>query len=298
MNNFYWPVYKHLENELLELTYQIHFDDRQLSVYSTKLVDLLLRTSIEVESIAKELYLKNNGELIKDRDLYFDTDCMKHINNLWNICEKEVSIIALNTFFTDINKTFKPLKNTCKRGKSKWIRAYQDVKHDRSKKLEKATLKNCILALGSLYILNLYLLDNNYIKNLTLDNFGSHFFSPKQKYVSFEMPSGKYVNNYDDCIFLQVYSNSIYNEALKQCVKEGEIMAKAMLESKEYKQFLIENPTYSFENKNIVGICLDIGGIEYARKIRKCCPPLVSNIIKSPTHIVLNKNQQIYTKEF
>ena len=60
--NMYWPVYKHLEKETLELAHYIHFDDRQLGVYSFYIADLLVRCAIEIEAISKEMYWQNGGE--------------------------------------------------------------------------------------------------------------------------------------------------------------------------------------------------------------------------------------------
>ena len=42
--NTFWPVYKNLETEFLKITYYIHIDNEQLSVYSSKIAELLLRT--------------------------------------------------------------------------------------------------------------------------------------------------------------------------------------------------------------------------------------------------------------
>ena len=59
--NLYWSVYKNLEKEFLELTNFIHFSDDQLKVYSMHIADLIVRCSIEIESISKELYFELGG---------------------------------------------------------------------------------------------------------------------------------------------------------------------------------------------------------------------------------------------
>ena len=61
MNQFFWNSYRRLEKEVLTLSEDIHFDDAQVSVYSSKIGDLLVRTAIEVESLAKVLYFDNGG---------------------------------------------------------------------------------------------------------------------------------------------------------------------------------------------------------------------------------------------
>lgn len=77
MVNLYWPAYKRLENELISMTSDIRFDDDQMGVYSDKFMEILIRTSIEIEAISKELYLNNGGEKIEpESDMFFDTVCL------------------------------------------------------------------------------------------------------------------------------------------------------------------------------------------------------------------------------
>ena len=76
-NNLYWNVYKSLERELLSLAEIIHIDDSQLDVYSMKIADLLIRTTVEIESISKELYFREGGTKPDDKDLYFDKQSLE-----------------------------------------------------------------------------------------------------------------------------------------------------------------------------------------------------------------------------
>ena len=64
MTNLYWPIYKKIEKEIVELSNHIHFDDNQLSVYSVKIVELLIRCVVEIEAISKDLYLKKERYLL------------------------------------------------------------------------------------------------------------------------------------------------------------------------------------------------------------------------------------------
>lgn len=89
MTNLYWPVYKNLEREVIQLSNQIHFDDNQLSIYSVKIVELLIRCSVEIEAISKELFLTNGGVEPQDGNLYFDTDCIAYIENKWLLSKKK-----------------------------------------------------------------------------------------------------------------------------------------------------------------------------------------------------------------
>lgn len=87
MDNLYWPVYKNLEKEFLKIADYVHVSDEQLTVYSMHIADLIVRCAIEIESISKELYCRLGGNMTpvddegKNRDLYFDTDCLQLIEN-------------------------------------------------------------------------------------------------------------------------------------------------------------------------------------------------------------------------
>lgn len=55
MTTLYWQVFKNLEREFQELADTIYINDAQQEVYSMKIADLLIRTVIEIEALAKEL---------------------------------------------------------------------------------------------------------------------------------------------------------------------------------------------------------------------------------------------------
>lgn len=164
-SRLFWIVYKDLEKEVLELTKNIHVNDKQLDVYSMHIADLLVRCSMEIETLCKSLYAEAGGGSVydkdgKERDLYFDTDCLKYLNDKWSICSKSISVTSARFFFQDeANITLLPLRKADERGKGDWKKAYQAVKHDRANNLAKGNLKHLIRALGALYILNLFFAD-------------------------------------------------------------------------------------------------------------------------------------------
>jgi hypothetical protein len=166
--NWYWSVYKNLENEFLKLTDCVHFDDNQIKVYSMHIADLIVRCSIEIEALSKTLYAQLGGNMTptddngNKRDLYFDTDCINLLEQQWKIGKKQVLVTGINFYFdADSNKILSPLHKANKRGSggSKWKQAYQAVKHDRINSLKKASIENLIHAMGALYLLNLYYKD-------------------------------------------------------------------------------------------------------------------------------------------
>lgn len=163
MNQIYWNSYKRLEKEVLALSESIYIDDDQLKVYSPRICDLLVRTSIEIEALAKELYFANSGTQPEDRDLYFDTDCLKLLEDKWSLNKKQILVVSPNFDFSKHeNKVLQPLWNAAKRGKPQWKKAYQDVKHDRVNKLKQGKIEHLLKALGALYILNVYYRDSRF----------------------------------------------------------------------------------------------------------------------------------------
>ena len=212
MTNFYWSVYKNLERELIELSNQIHFDDKQLSIYSVKISELLIRCVVEIESISKDLFLNIGGEVPTDGDLYFDTDCIQLLEENWLLSKKKVIISAQNFYFLkEENKILTPLKNANKRGTSSshWKRAYQAVKHNRVLNLKRGNIKNLLRALAALYVLNLYFKDNEFDlqkDSQALDfneSLGSEIFSIKIHIQSGTNSSGIYNKkpDFDECIY-------------------------------------------------------------------------------------------------
>ena len=212
MDLYFWNAYKRLEKEVLELSEYIHVSDDQLDVYSLKIGDLLVRTAIEAETLVKLLYHENGGTKPNGKDLYFDTDCFKLLEDKWTLSKKTIIITAPSLFLTE-NRILRPLHKAYKRGtsSSKWQIAYQAVKHDRVNNQKSGNIGNLLLALGALYILNIYY-RGAYFPNVadeTASNIdwglGSELFSVK---ISPES-TGKSVKDiyvkkadYDECIYL------------------------------------------------------------------------------------------------
>ena len=212
MDLYFWNAYKRLEKEALELSEYIHISDDQLGVYSLKIGDLLVRTAIEAETLVKLLYHENGGTKPNGKDLYFDTDCFKLLEDKWTLSKKTI-IVTAPSFFLMEYRTLRPLHKAYKRGtsSSKWQIAYQAVKHDRVNNQRSGNIGNLLLALGALYILNIYYRGAIFpnVTDETASNIdwglGSELFSVK---ISPES-TGKSVKDiyvkkadYDECIYL------------------------------------------------------------------------------------------------
>ena len=240
MTQLYWQVYKNLERELLNLADTIYINDEQQEVYSMRIADLLIRTVIEIEALSKELYLLNGGDgEIPDEDMYFDTVCIKYLNEKWNMDAKVVMVVSPDIYFEKIeNKVLHPLHNAHKRGKCDWKKAYQDVKHNRVKKLERGNIKHLIRGLAALYVLNLYYKDTHYdgikesAKSEVNLGFGSDIFSVKIHKVSGLMADGQYQKkpDYDECVYIEDYDAKTKEQALTSLQKLNEYIAQGTAE--------------------------------------------------------------------
>ena len=227
MNQLFWNAYKRLEKEVLTLSEDIQFDDDQTGVYSSKIGDLLVRTAIEVESLSKVLYFANGGVQPTGRDLYFDTDCIKLLEEKWLLSKKTIFVSSPFFYFKDeVNLTIKPLHKAFKRGtsSSRWQQAYQAVKHDRINNYKRGNIGNLLQALGALYILNIYYRDANFdsVSDKDASNIdwglGSDIFSVK---VSHETNSASanmiYVKkeDYDECIYIVKHTDDTAKAFMK-----------------------------------------------------------------------------------
>lgn len=202
--NMYWQTYLNLENEFLELSKYIYITDtttkidnrtktvknvecnNQLETYSSYIADLLVRCCVEIEAISKELYFDNGGTKNRgSNDVYFDTDCLKLLNDKWNVADKVVMVVASNfNLHNDDNRILTPLRKADERSKNVWSKAYQAVKHDRYNSLYLGNIRALLNAMAALYLLNIYyrdiILSTKYLDIYKLDmSFGSKIFSLK-----------------------------------------------------------------------------------------------------------------------
>lgn len=313
--NLFWPVYKNLEKQFLQLADYIHFSDDQSRVYSMHIADLIVRCSIEIEAISKELYLAIGGNLTpvdangNKRDLYFDTDCLDLLEKQWSLSKKQVIVSATTFYFsTGTNRILAPLHKANKRGTSgsKWKQAYQAVKHNRKSSLKMASIENLLYAMGALYILNLYYKDETfdigrvYMGTNEFDNrVGSDVFSVfNYKATSLSMSrcmddsciAQLTDNDLDRSIYIIKYDDNSFREMHKSFCLDDEITLNNYNSSPEIIRFLKENPNYRMESINTT--CMDAGGENLLTKIISFRH--TRNNISTRTEAVINKHASIY----
>ncbi len=246
MDNLYWPVYKNLEDEIVTISKLIHISDDQFQLYSIKISELIIRSSVEVESIAKDLYFLNGGLKPNDKELFFDTDCIKLLENKWELSKKKVLVTASSLYLSrEENIIITPLKKADKRGTSScdWLQAYQALKHNRAKNLKKGNFKHLLRAMAGLYILNIYYKEISYSlgSDGTGTNFdtrlGSELFSVKthiNSNISTETDFTKNVD-FEECVYIVKPTNDTRAEvqaAIRSVIDESNEKIDANLKGK------------------------------------------------------------------
>jgi hypothetical protein len=245
--NTYWPIYNSLEKQFLELTFYIHIDDNQLNTYSIKISELLLRAAIEIESISKELYLRNGGP--ETKNIKYDEDALKLLNGLWKL-DKKILIQSSSNIFTTRN-IISPFLKEAKRNNGgrtySWNNAYKNIKHNRAGSLENACIKYLIEILGALYILNLYYKDETF--DLGNDNARINFSSK----INSELFSVNYhkPKSYDGWIFGK-------NDDFDTCVYIEKMTDDSIeIDKKNFKKSLLKrteifkkHPNFELAKKN------------------------------------------------
>lgn len=175
MINLYWPVFKNIEKEVIELSYNIYFDDKQFEYieeengnfsksppYSLKIGELLIRCCTEIEALIKELTLGKESSIKRlpnvDGNRNITNGCrLKYLFKTYGIDDKIVIVSSNNMYFKrNENKSFFPFKYT-NNSIDDYYSSYNAIKHNRNlETLHKGNIRNLLRALAALYILNLF----------------------------------------------------------------------------------------------------------------------------------------------
>lgn len=297
MTNLYWSVYKNLEKEVLNLSNQIHIDDKQLSVYSMKISELLIRCSVEIESISKDLFLNNEGILPTGKDLYFDTDCLNFLETKWLLSKKTIIVSSYNFHFQKIdNKVLTPLHKANKRGNSgsDWKKAYQAVKHNRNKDFKKGNIKNLLRALGALYILNIYYKDEvyNFERDSKATNFlidlGSDIFSI-QLHKWFGYAGQEYLKkeNFDECIYLTKYTDDSLQKHKKADKELHTRQRELFVKHPKFIDYLKTHNIQDYKGGNLMWDIL--GEHDYAHIVKQSSQDMLKILKETEYEAILNK---------
>lgn len=316
--NNYWPVYKNLEEETIELTKYIQFTDDQLSVYSMHIADLLVRCAMEIEALSKELYWKNGGTKVYDdtgaeRQLYFDTDCLEYLNNIWHLSEKQVLVSSARFNFQEAeNRILKPMHKAHKRSGAKWNKAYQAVKHDRKNCLKDGNIKNLLSAMAALYVLNIYYIDETFdygtISNLNkmFDNrLGSDLFAASITDATINVGIGMGLTDsaisdetkekIKSSICIIKYTATSWKTINETLDKDNERLMNAVTKSKSFNDYIAQDPDKISEIKSehIFSLVSRFLGQDYISQ-HNSLYNFGMAFNNAQREVVINKNQIIY----
>lgn len=183
-NQKYWISYKNLELEVIDLSYNIAFEDKNLTVYSSKIAEIILKCATYIESVSKDLYIENS-KTKKERDkIKFDREAIDYLDKNWDLELKKVFIVSphINFSFKEIS----PFEINAGKKLYKWNDSYQNLKHDIMICMsEYANIDYLIQIMSALYLLNLYYLNLEFkiYNDSELNNFdktlGSKLFAIK-----------------------------------------------------------------------------------------------------------------------
>ena len=263
--NIFWPVYENLEKEFIQLSFNIFIDDHQLNTYSYKISELILRAAIEIESISKELYLREGGK--DKRNLTYD-DALKELDKKWNLKKKMVKISSTNIHISDMTlKPFSKILNPRNRKMHyRWNISYQNIKHDRGKYIKEASIQNLLYILAALFVLNLYYNDEEF--NLEKDNSGQSLYSKLNTVlfaVSIHRNQG--INQYHNQNRRDGYEESLYYIIFDDTSRDK--LIKALQNWLRRVQDKIPKESEFDEFRNIENIFEILGNKELEKKIGK-----------------------------
>jgi hypothetical protein len=298
--NSYWPIYKNLEKEVLDLSYNIMFTDNQLVVYSVKIADLIFRCSAEIESLFKDIYRAETN-----REPETIGKCITYLEENWCISKKQIILACPNFYFKEQFKLFAPF-NYENGDKNDYYSAYNAIKHDRVKNLPKANINILVRIMGALYLLNLYYKNEafnikSFLEKSGFDSsLGSSIFSVKYYAGNGAMPNSseqdtRLPTEFQDCVYLTIYPQATYRNIAKTAMEVLQKQKDFMIGSKEFKEF--SEAGNKFTSNDIFSAGNEIGAWHFCEKL-KAAPNKREALIASQEYKFLRSlNPHLYPED-
>ena len=243
--------------------------------------------------------------------LFFDTDCIAYLDDLWGICNKKIFVSSTKFYFEkEENRILKPFKKARKRGGAKWNKAYQAVKHDRKKCLKQGNILNLINALGALYILNVYYM------NMTIDfgkadnlaqvfdsRLGSEIFAVSFTDATINVQMGgcgtddaidaETREKFAESIYVFRYTKASWKSINDAIYADNESLRNALLESNEFKKFLDEHPDEIEKETHLLSLIVKVLGKDYLAT-HHTISSFERAFINAKKEAIVYKNEVIY----
>jgi hypothetical protein len=156
-----------LLKDMQELFDYIEPSDKNLSCYSYRIHELLLRACIEIEANCKAILVENG--YIKSNDMKMGD--YKKINVSHRLSSYEVRL----PFWRGTHNIRKPFLSWAIGNNLRWYQAYNVTKHDRHESFDLATFEHMTDAMGGLII-------------LLSSQFYTHDFGPSDKVLALDEP--------------------------------------------------------------------------------------------------------------
>lgn len=142
----HWNYLLALDRDMEAVSRYIEFATPNLGVYSIELAHLLFAAASEVDVLAK-LVCKQNAPSERPRNI----DDYKPI-----ILRAFPDLPTTAAYVPRYGMSFAPWDNWSGTTNPDWWRAYNNVKHERDRHFQEATLKNALNAIGGLMILTFH----------------------------------------------------------------------------------------------------------------------------------------------
>ena len=143
----YWRHYLQLESDFLQILEYVEFDRNNFSVYSVKLMQLLLSIGSEVDAVFKEICRITEKPRPNIRDY-----APIILSRYPNIASQNVRVFKRDLVLTP----FESWDLTNPSQTLLFWNSYNEVKHHRSEKFSEANLRAVANGLAALFILNIY----------------------------------------------------------------------------------------------------------------------------------------------
>lgn len=148
----HWNYFVALEDDLEALSRYIEFCPPNLGVFSIELAHLLFAAASEVDVMAKCICsVVSPAAKCSNIDQYRCT-----LSDPENAPVGFDKVWAIAITVPRYGLAFKPWENWGKGLNPDWWRSYNNVKHERDKHFQEATLQHALNALGALLIMNLF----------------------------------------------------------------------------------------------------------------------------------------------
>lgn len=149
----YWPIYERLEKEVCDYSFAVALNDQQKPVYSALLGELLIRCCSESENAGKSLLTILGSQ--SDPSDFNMPQIVTELHSRIQIEDKALQIIW--PYQTLKDTSILPFARNGQGENPAWFKGYNNLKHDRGNHQDEGNLWNVVLALGGLFILNVWL---------------------------------------------------------------------------------------------------------------------------------------------